>query len=121
MRADVAKSLAEAPVIGVVRTHDRGEAERQARAYWLGGLELVEITFTVPGATELVRRLREERGPAGPPWIGMGTVTTGERARAAVEAGAEFIVSPNCSAAVARSPAATRPSWCSGPSLRPRS
>jgi 2-dehydro-3-deoxyphosphogluconate aldolase/(4S)-4-hydroxy-2-oxoglutarate aldolase len=102
MRTGVAASLAGAPVIGVVRTHDHEEARRQAEAYLDGGLQLVEITFTVPNATDLVRALRSGREGDGPPWIGMGTVTSAARAEAAVEAGAEFIVSPNCSETVAR-------------------
>ncbi len=97
----VAASLETAPIIGVVRTHDGQEAARQARTFMAGGIELVEITFTVPDAVELARNLLRERGPEGPPWIGMGTVTSLERAEAAVEAGAEFLVSPNTSAAVA--------------------
>jgi 2-dehydro-3-deoxyphosphogluconate aldolase/(4S)-4-hydroxy-2-oxoglutarate aldolase len=99
--SDVAASLKSHPVVGVVRTDSFDEAERQAVALLEAGLQLVEITFTVPRATELVARLHE-RWPAGePPWIGMGTVTGGERAAAAVAVGAEFIVSPNISAPVA--------------------
>ncbi|MEE8277969.1 MAG: 2-dehydro-3-deoxyphosphogluconate aldolase [Thermoanaerobaculia bacterium] len=97
----VAASLESAPIIGVVRTHERQEAARQARTFITGAIELVEITFTVPEALELVRELLRERGAEGPPWIGMGTVTDVERAEAAVEAGAEFLVSPNASPAVA--------------------
>jgi 2-dehydro-3-deoxyphosphogluconate aldolase/(4S)-4-hydroxy-2-oxoglutarate aldolase len=96
----VAASVARSPIIGVVRSHSRDEAERQAALFMEGGLEMIEITFTVPGATELVRQLLAER-PAGPPWIGMGTVTTAERVQQALEAGAEFIVSPNTAMQVA--------------------
>jgi 2-dehydro-3-deoxyphosphogluconate aldolase/(4S)-4-hydroxy-2-oxoglutarate aldolase len=98
--AGVSTSLAKAPVVGVVRTSDAAEARRQALAFFDGGLELVEITFTVPGAPELVRELLSQRGDSGPPWIGMGTVTNGRRARTAIDAGAEFLVSPNPSAEV---------------------
>jgi len=97
----VAESFARAPVVGVVRTGSREEAAATARAFRDGGLELVEITFTVPGASALVRELRRERGVTGPPWIGMGTVTTAARAREALEAGAEFLVTPNVTRAVA--------------------
>jgi 2-dehydro-3-deoxyphosphogluconate aldolase / (4S)-4-hydroxy-2-oxoglutarate aldolase len=97
----VATSVARAPIVAVVRHKERAEAARQARAFVAGGLELVEVTFTVPGATELVRELLAERGPGGPPWIGMGTVTTPERARAAIDAGAEFLVTPNLDPEVA--------------------
>lgn len=97
----VAASLENAPIVGVVRTDSTGEAERQARALIEGGLELIEITFSVPQATDLVRRLLAERQGAGPPWIGMGTVTDADRAASAVAARTEFIVSPNTSAPVA--------------------
>jgi 2-dehydro-3-deoxyphosphogluconate aldolase/(4S)-4-hydroxy-2-oxoglutarate aldolase len=98
----VARSLRSAPIVGVVRTPSTEEAARQARLFGAAGIELVEITFSVPGAPSLVRELLAERGPAGPPWIGMGTVTTAARAREAVAAGAELIVTPNASAEVAQ-------------------
>ena len=102
LRAAVAASLEAAPIIGVVRTKSRQEAARQARLFIAGGLQLIEITFSVPDATTLVRELRDTRGDTGPPWIGMGTVTDTRRAEAAVTAGTEFIVSPNTSPGVAR-------------------
>ena len=98
----VARSLRSAPIVGVVRTPSTEEAARQARLFAAAGIELVEITFSVPGAPGLVRELLAERGPEGPPWIGMGTVTTAARAREAVAAGAELIVTPNVSAEVAQ-------------------
>jgi 2-dehydro-3-deoxyphosphogluconate aldolase / (4S)-4-hydroxy-2-oxoglutarate aldolase len=100
-RALVAQSLRAKPIIGVVRTGSAAEAARQARALGDAGIELVEVTFTVPGAPGLVRQLLADRGAPGPPWIGMGTVTTAARAREALAAGAEFLVSPNVEAAVA--------------------
>lgn len=100
-RASVAESFAGAPVVGVVRTSSRDEAGRIARTFIDGGLELIEITFTVPGAPELVRELQAERGGSGPPWIGMGTVTTAARAREALDAGTEFVVTPNALRSVA--------------------
>lgn len=104
LRQQVAATLAEAPLVTVVRTHDAAEAERQARLFVAGGARMIEITFTVPGATELVRRLLAERDEAphrAPHHVGMGTVTSAERARQAVAAGAEFVVTPNVSAAAA--------------------
>lgn len=99
----VARSLRRSPIIGVVRTPSLEEAARQARLFAESGIELVEITFSVPGAAGLVRQLLAGRsGGEGPPWYGMGTVTNTARAREAVAAGAEFIVTPNVSADVAR-------------------
>jgi 2-dehydro-3-deoxyphosphogluconate aldolase/(4S)-4-hydroxy-2-oxoglutarate aldolase len=100
MRDQVAKSLADAPLVGVVRTSSREEALRQAELFMANGIELIEVTFTVPDALDLVRQLLAKRPPSGPPWIGMGTVTDLSRAEAAVEAGAEFLVSPNVSSVV---------------------
>ena len=102
LRPQVALSLRRSPVVAVVRTTSYEEAGRQARLFLSSGIELVEITFTVPDAPRLVRELLAERTQDGPPWIGMGTVTTAERARDAVTAGAEFIVTPNVSSDVAR-------------------
>ncbi|HYO12751.1 MAG TPA: 2-dehydro-3-deoxyphosphogluconate aldolase [Thermoanaerobaculia bacterium] len=101
-RPRVASSLRHAPIIGVVRTGSLEEAAQQASILAAFGIELVEITFTVPGASGLVRELLARRGGDGPPWFGMGTVTTAARAQEAVAAGAEFLVTPNVSADVAR-------------------
>ena len=102
LRPQVALSLRRSPVVAVVRTTSYEEAGRQARLFLTSGIELVEITFTVPDAPRLVRELLAERTQEGSPWIGMGTVTNAERARDAVAAGAEFIVTPNVSSDVAR-------------------
>jgi 2-dehydro-3-deoxyphosphogluconate aldolase/(4S)-4-hydroxy-2-oxoglutarate aldolase len=109
IRQLIAASLERSPIIAVVRTKSIEEAGRQARSFVAAGLELIEITFTVPGASGLVRELlaeraaRPERGTeAGPPWFGMGTVTTAARAQEALDAGAEFFVTPNTNPAVAR-------------------
>jgi 2-dehydro-3-deoxyphosphogluconate aldolase/(4S)-4-hydroxy-2-oxoglutarate aldolase len=101
LKTAVAESLSRAPIIAVVRHADRSVAAAQARTFMRHGLEMIEVTFTVPGATELVRELLDERPEGSPVRIGMGTVTTAARARAAVEAGSEFIVTPNVSAEVA--------------------
>ncbi len=106
VRDGVAATFRASPVVGVVRTATREEAAAQAAAFLDGGLELVEITFTVPDAADLAAELLAGRGGGGPPWIGMGTVTGAERARRAIAAGAEFLVSPNAGPEVAREAAA---------------
>ena len=55
IRDRVAPSLRRSPIIGVVRTSSRDEAAAQARALLDGGVELIEITFSVPGASGLMR------------------------------------------------------------------
>lgn len=101
-RSRVALSLRHSPIIGVVRTATREEAVAQARMLAAAGVELVEITFTVPGASSLVRELLAGRSSDGPPFYGMGTATTAARAREAAEAGSEFLVTPNVNAEVAK-------------------
>jgi 2-dehydro-3-deoxyphosphogluconate aldolase/(4S)-4-hydroxy-2-oxoglutarate aldolase len=101
-RSRVALSLRHSPIIGVVRTASREEAVTQARMLAAAGVELVEITFTVPGASGLVRELLAERPSDGPPFFGMGTATTAARAREAADAGSEFLVTPNVNAEVAQ-------------------
>ena len=101
LRDAVASSLAGAPVLGVVRTATAEAAGEVAATLIAGGIRFIEITFTVPGATGLVRRLLADRGGDGPPWIGMGTVSTPDRAERAVAAGAEFVVTPNADPEVA--------------------
>ena len=102
IRESVALGLRRSPIVGVVRTHSLEEAGVQARTLAACGVELVEVTFTVPGASGLLRELLAGRPSEGPPWFGMGTVTTVARAREAIEAGAEFLVTPNVNAEVAR-------------------
>ncbi|MES1242551.1 MAG: 2-dehydro-3-deoxyphosphogluconate aldolase [Acidobacteriota bacterium] len=105
IRSLVALSLRRSPVVAVVRSSSFEEASRQARLFADAGIELVEITFSVPDAPRLVREMlarRSQGAQGGPPWIGMGTVTTADRAREAVAAGSEFIVTPNVSSDVAR-------------------
>jgi 2-dehydro-3-deoxyphosphogluconate aldolase/(4S)-4-hydroxy-2-oxoglutarate aldolase len=101
LKSAVAESLARAPIIAVVRNADRAVAAQQARSFLRHGLEMIEVTFSVPGATDLVRELLDERPSGSPIRIGMGTVTTAARAEAAAAAGSEFLVTPNVSAAVA--------------------
>ena len=101
LKSAVAESLRRAPIVAVVRHPDRAVAAAQARAFLRHGLEMIEITFTVPGAAELVRELLGERPPGSPVRFGMGTITTAARAREAVAAGSEFFVTPNVSPEVA--------------------
>ena len=58
-----------------------------------GGVSVVEVTMTVPGAVDLLRELKREYG--GQLMLGSGTVTTAQEAESTIEAGAEFVVSPS--------------------------
>ena len=56
------------------------------------GITEIELTFTTPGALEVLPELRRTFGESVK--IGMGTVTSVERARSALSAGAQFLVTP---------------------------
>lgn len=74
----------------ILRTHDQASARLAMEAAVRGGFRVVEFTLTIPGAIELIREFSESDDLV----VGAGTVLTSEEARAAVEAGASFLVSP---------------------------
>jgi len=90
--------LREHRLLAVIRAPNPDAALGAARAVARGGLPLVEITFTVPDAPRVMAELCKEPGLV----VGAGTVLTAAQARAAIQAGARFIVAPNLSLEVAR-------------------
>ena len=88
----VRERILEIGIIPVVRASSAGEACIAAEAVCKGGIPIVEITMTVPGAVELIRELVKSCGSEV--LIGAGTVVNAEAARRCIEAGAEFLVSP---------------------------
>ena len=80
-----------------VRTDTPEEAYKAAAACVEGGIKYVEITFSVPEAESVIRKLSSDRISAG-----AGTVLSLEDARKAVDAGASYIVSPNCDEEIIR-------------------
>ncbi len=87
--------------MAIVRTDNPGHASRIVEACAQGGATAVEITFTVPGAADIIEELAK-RYPAEQMALGAGTVLDPETARIAILAGARFVVSPSLSAATAR-------------------
>jgi 2-dehydro-3-deoxyphosphogluconate aldolase / (4S)-4-hydroxy-2-oxoglutarate aldolase len=91
-KIDVLRRLKETGVVAVVRADDPASLIDVSRALAKGGVTAVEITFTVPGALGVIERAtRELRDEV---LIGAGTVLDAETARAAILAGASYIVSP---------------------------
>jgi len=80
-------------LIPVLRAHNAGQAHAVVQAMLAGGVSVVEVTMTVPGAVDLLRELKREYG--GQLMLGSGTVTTAEEAESTIDAGAEFVVSPS--------------------------
>jgi 2-dehydro-3-deoxyphosphogluconate aldolase/(4S)-4-hydroxy-2-oxoglutarate aldolase len=83
-------------VSAILRTNDTGTARSAMSAAVAGGFGLIEFTLTTPGAVGLIAEF--SRRPEL--LVGAGTVLTRDQARAAVRAGARFLVSPVCDAEI---------------------
>jgi 2-dehydro-3-deoxyphosphogluconate aldolase/(4S)-4-hydroxy-2-oxoglutarate aldolase len=88
----VRERIIEIGIVPVVRASSAGEACIAAESVCRGGIPIVEITMTVPGAVELIRELVKNCG--SDVLIGAGTVLNAEAAHRCIDAGAEFLVSP---------------------------
>jgi 2-dehydro-3-deoxyphosphogluconate aldolase/(4S)-4-hydroxy-2-oxoglutarate aldolase len=86
------KRMLEGGIVAVVRADSGERLAKVVRALAEGGVTAAEITFTVPNAIEVIREVRREVGDAI--LLGAGTVLDPETARAALLAGAEYLVSP---------------------------
>jgi 2-dehydro-3-deoxyphosphogluconate aldolase/(4S)-4-hydroxy-2-oxoglutarate aldolase len=91
-RDEALKFILEAKVIAVIRMSDTNKLFKVTEAIRLGGVKVIEITMTVPGAIDVIRTMAQKKAPDV--LIGAGTVLNAETAVAAVRAGADFLVSP---------------------------
>ncbi|WP_308797839.1 bifunctional 4-hydroxy-2-oxoglutarate aldolase/2-dehydro-3-deoxy-phosphogluconate aldolase [Agromyces silvae] len=87
------KTIDDTGVVLIVRLDDPEEAYSVAEAAIEGGIRALEITYSVPGALGLIERLASRHRHEGVV-IGAGTVLDGQAAFAAIQAGAELLVSP---------------------------
>lgn len=79
-------------VVAIVRLDDYDRAVEVARALVAGGVNVLEFTLTGKGALEAIGAVRSELGAAA--CVGVGSVLHAEQAQAAIDAGAEFVVTP---------------------------
>ena len=91
-RSEVARRIMEIGIVPVVRASSPEHAMEAARAVCAGGIPIIELTMTVPGAIDVIRELK--RSIDGSVLIGAGTVLDAKTAAQCLEAGAEFLVSP---------------------------
>lgn len=91
-KAEVLKRIEEIGVIPVVRAASAEEAVAVAEAIGEGGIPVLEITMTVPGAVTVIAELSKRYGDQV--LVGAGTVLDPEAAGNCIKAGAQFIVSP---------------------------
>src|SRR5258708_13742415 len=87
----VLKALKEIGLVPVLRAESVDKALALAEAIAAGGVTVLEITMTVPGAIQVMRKLAEQRPDI---LIGAGTVLDAETARMCILEGAHFVVSP---------------------------
>jgi 2-dehydro-3-deoxyphosphogluconate aldolase/(4S)-4-hydroxy-2-oxoglutarate aldolase len=92
-RKSALETILSNKIVAVVRSPDGGILVDVAKALAVGGVTCLEITFTVPNALDVLKAVRSAMGDAVT--LGAGTVLDPETARAAILAGAEFIVAPN--------------------------
>ena len=90
---DVMTRIREIGIVPVVRATSAEEALGAVEAIRAGGIPILEITLTVPGAVGIIRDLASRLGDDA--LIGAGTVLDADTARQCIDAGARFIVSPS--------------------------
>src|SRR6185436_9748868 len=88
----VLERIREVRLVPVVRAASADEAFAAVEAIRAGGIPILEITLTVPGAIQIIAELTRRLGDDA--LIGAGTVLDAETARQCIDAGARFIVSP---------------------------
>lgn len=92
-KTEIIKKITDCGVVAVVRAESEEQAKKIAAACIEAGIVGIEITFTVPGALKIIESLSKEYSD-DQILIGAGTVLDKETARAAILAGAKYVVSP---------------------------
>jgi 2-dehydro-3-deoxyphosphogluconate aldolase/(4S)-4-hydroxy-2-oxoglutarate aldolase len=90
-RVELVRELHQRRLVAVVRSKSDEDALALAHAAVEGGIGFVEITFSVPGALDVIKELASRKNLH----VGAGTVLAPQQAERAIDAGAKFIVSPS--------------------------
>jgi 2-dehydro-3-deoxyphosphogluconate aldolase / (4S)-4-hydroxy-2-oxoglutarate aldolase len=90
-RSQLIRELHDRRLVAVIRSRTAEEALVTAKSAVRGGVKFIEITFSVPGALDVIRTLAGEVDVH----VGAGTVLSKPQAEAAISAGAQFVVSPS--------------------------
>src|SRR5215468_10757641 len=94
------RQVLDVGIVAVVRSPDHAQLVEVCRALADGGVTVVEITMTVPDALGVLRQVRQALGDRV--LLGAGTILDAETARAALLAGAEYLVAPTLNLDVIR-------------------
>jgi 2-dehydro-3-deoxyphosphogluconate aldolase/(4S)-4-hydroxy-2-oxoglutarate aldolase len=92
-KQEVMSRIRDVGIVPVIRAESADEAGRVISAIRAGGVSVLEITMTVPGAVSLIAEVARQAGKDAV--VGAGTVLDAETARAVILAGARFVVSPS--------------------------
>lgn len=92
MREHVLSEVERCGVVAIIRMNDPGKLAGVVDALLAGGVRVLEVTMTVPGAVELIRGLA--RTLPAELVLGAGTVVDTDTAERVIDAGAKFLVSP---------------------------
>lgn len=87
-------------IVAILRASSADQLADVARALYTGGIDVIEVTFTTPNAAGVISEVRRDLG--NNVLLGAGTILDTETARAAILAGAEFLVSPTVNVEVIR-------------------
>jgi 2-dehydro-3-deoxyphosphogluconate aldolase/(4S)-4-hydroxy-2-oxoglutarate aldolase len=90
-KTEVLAKIRKIGLVPVLRAESEAQAMELAAAIADGGVTVLEVTMTVPGAVRVIARLAKERPEI---LLGAGTVLDPETAHACIEEGAQFVVSP---------------------------
>ena len=90
---EIYQAVKEEGVVVVIRGDSVEQAIKTVEACYAGGIKIMEVTFTVPRADEIIKTL-VDKYKGTDMIVGAGTVLDPETARAAILAGAQFVVSP---------------------------
>ena len=91
-RSKIVSQIIEQKVVAVVRMNDHHRFLKVAEALLAGGINTLEVTMTVPNALEVISICRQEFGDSVN--VGVGSVLETKTAERAINAGAQYIVSP---------------------------
>ncbi|MDO8684002.1 MAG: bifunctional 4-hydroxy-2-oxoglutarate aldolase/2-dehydro-3-deoxy-phosphogluconate aldolase [Armatimonadota bacterium] len=99
-KQETLQAVIDCGIVAVVRGESAEPVMKAIAAVVKGGVTIIEVTFTVPGALEIIRQLA--KALPDNVVLGAGTVLDPQTAKNAIEAGAQFIVSPSLNLDVIR-------------------
>jgi len=94
-KTDILAKIKETGIVPVIRAKSADEALKLTEAIYDGGINIFEITMTVPGAIEVIKELTEKYKENNDVVIGAGSVLDAPTAKTAIQAGAKFVVGPS--------------------------